>query len=91
MINFKKMFENEETQEIISFLSGRKDNGISHPQLDGYCTTYGNNYISNIELISLVRNMQEKGCISPNGKGGYKKGPNWKEPKFITEKKYGIK
>lgn len=90
MINFKPMFENEKIQEIILFLSGRKDNGISHPQLDGYCTTYGNNRISNIELISLVKDMREKGYISSNGRGGYKKGPNWKAPAFVTEKKHGI-
>ncbi|QCT20593.1 hypothetical protein FEM41_13555 [Jejubacter calystegiae] len=91
MIDFKPMFENEQIRDIILFLSGRKGNGISHPQLDGYCTMYGTQRISNIELISLVKNMREKGDISSNGKGGYKKGPNWKEPKFVTEKKYGIR
>ncbi|MFI8416050.1 hypothetical protein ACQKDS_06235 [Serratia sp. NPDC078593] len=90
MIDFKTMFDNEEISEIVLFLSGRKDGGISHPQLDGYCTTYGNSRISNIELISLVKNMREKNYISSNGKGGYKKGPNWEEPKFVAEKKYGI-
>lgn len=91
MVDFKPMFENEKIQDIVLFLSGRLDDGVSHPQLDGYCTTYGNNLISNIELIYLVKNLREKGYISSNGKGGYKKGPNWKEPKFMTEKKYGIK
>lgn len=90
MIDFKSMFENEKVQEIILFLSGRKKSGISHPQLDGYCTKYGSKRISNIELISLVKGMRENGEISSNGKGGYKKGPNWKKPQFVTEKKYGI-
>lgn len=51
---------------------------------------HGNKRISNIELISIVKKMRENGDISFNGKGGYKKGPNWKEPRFVTEKKYGI-
>jgi len=38
----------------------------------------------------LVRKMQSEDAISYNGKGGYKKGPNWRIPKFVTEKKYGI-
>lgn len=90
MVDFKTMFEKENIRDIVLFLSGRKEYGISHPQLDGYCTTYGNNHISNIELISLVKDMREKGEISSNDKGGYKKGPNWKTPAFVTEKKYGI-
>lgn len=90
MVDFKLMFENEDVREIVLFLSGRKEDGIPHPQLDGYCTTYGNNRISNIELISLVKDMREKGELISNDKGGYKKGSNWKAPAFVTEKKYGI-
>lgn len=90
MLDIKEIFENEQFSEIILFLSGRKDNGISHPQLDGYFSMYSGNRLSNIELIALEASMREKGDLSSNGRGGYKKGPNWKEPKFVTEKKYGI-
>ncbi len=90
MVDFKAMFENEKIREIVLFLSGRKEDGVSHPQLDSYCTTYRYNRISNIELILLVKDMREKGDISSNDKGGYKKGPNWKAPKFVEEKKYGL-
>ncbi|MBD8144696.1 hypothetical protein ABEG91_19615 [Pantoea agglomerans] len=91
MIDFKTMFEREKIREIVLFLVGRNENGISHPQLDGICTTYGGNHISNIELIHLVKDMQYKTEIQSNGKGGYKKSRYWQEPKFVTEKKYGIK
>ncbi|PRD16587.1 hypothetical protein [Pantoea coffeiphila] len=90
MIDFKMIFEKEKPREIVLFLSGRKENGISHPQLDGYFSMYSDNRLSNTGLIALVASMREKGDLSSNGKGGYKKGPNWKEPKFSTEKKYGI-
>ncbi|CAI1856984.1 hypothetical protein [Serratia proteamaculans] len=86
MIDFKSMLDTEKVADVILFLSGRRDNGISHPQLDGYCTSH----ISNIELIALVKSMREDGLIISNAKGGYKKGPNWKAPVFVTEKKYGI-
>ncbi|MBU9843962.1 hypothetical protein [Rahnella ecdela] len=91
MTNFKQLFEHETIQDIVLFLSGRNEEGIAHPRLDGYTTTFSNGLISNIELIKIVKIMSEQGLISSNKKGGYKKGPLWKEPKFLTEKKYGIK
>lgn len=90
MIDFKQLIEKEKVQDVILFLAGRKAEGISHPQLDRNYVMYGHQLISNIELISLVKKMREEGLITSNDKGGYKKGPNWKEPKFVTEKKYGI-
>lgn len=80
MVDFILMFENEDVREIVLFLSGRKKDGIPHPQLDGYCTTYGNNRISNIELISLVKDMPEKGELISNDKGGIKKARTGKPP-----------
>ncbi len=90
MIDFKSMIENETPQDVILYFSGRKLSGISHPQLDGYLTTYSVNGFSNIDLILLVREMKGENMILSNGKGGYKKGRNWISPKFVTEKKYGI-
>ncbi|WP_261231276.1 hypothetical protein [Serratia entomophila] len=91
MIDLKSMLEHEKAQDVILFLSGRKPEGISHPQLDGYYSMYGSHLISNVELIYLVKKMCENGLISSNGKGGYRKGSNWELPKFASEKKYGIK
>ncbi len=90
MIDFESMIKNENSQDVILYFSGRTENGVSHPQLDRYFTTYSGGRVSNIDLIMLVRKMQSEDAISYNGKGGYKKGPNWRIPKFVTEKKYGI-
>ena len=91
MIDYKSMFEGEDAQDVFLYLSARDEKGISHPHLDRYCTSLSNGRISNIDVIVLVRIMIEEGLIESNSKGGYKKGPYWREPRFMTEGKYGIK
>ena len=90
MIDYKTMFEKEEIRQIVLFLVGRKEDGISHPRLDYYCTTYGSQRITNIELINLVKVMFKQSEIIYNEHGGYKRGPEWWTPKFMSDKKYGI-
>jgi len=34
--------------------------------------------------------LGEKGVVSLNAKMGVIKGPNWKQPVFVTQRKYGI-
>jgi hypothetical protein len=34
--------------------------------------------------------LRQNGVVMWGDKMLVKKGPNWKEPKFVTEKKYGI-
>jgi len=41
-------------------------------------------------LLKLFEKLREAGIVEWGDKMLVKKGPNWKEPKFVTEKKYGI-
>ena len=79
----------EAPRDVILFLT-KGDAGISYPRLDGlYSRNDWVNISNNLELSKLVQKMREEGLIIHAG-GGLIKGPNWKEPAFVTEKKYSF-
>jgi hypothetical protein len=79
----------EAPRDVILFLT-KGDAGISYPRLDGlYSRNDWKNISNNLELLKLVEKMIVEGFIIDVG-GGLRKGPNWKEPAFITEKKYSF-
>lgn len=88
MIDYSLMIKNETPDDVLLYLSGRKSDGVSHPQLDRYFTM--NKRLSNIDVIDLVTKMINNGYVSCDEKQRYIKGPKWKAPKFVIEKKYGI-
>ena len=80
----------EEPRDVILFLT-KNENGISYPRLDGLYN--GNDWVNisnNLELLKLISNMVDEGFIVDTGEG-LRRGPNWKEPAFVTEKKYSFK
>jgi len=95
MIDYDAMVENESMADVILFLIGREVNGLSHPSIDLFFGRHKGNekYQSyNIKLIHEIKNLQssEKILFGKKSGYGYQKGPNWKAPKFVSEKKYGI-
>jgi len=96
MIDFDAMVKNEGMADVILFLVSRSDNGVAYPFMDRFFGIHkaAEKYESyNIKLINETKRLEASGLVfSARTYGsGYKKGPNWKEPKFVTEKKYGIK
>ncbi|WP_058970130.1 hypothetical protein [Type-D symbiont of Plautia stali] len=95
MIDFDEMVKNETMADVILFLVSRGENGIAYPSIDRFFGRHkaDEKYPSwNIKLIQETRALEESGEVfSAKTYGcGCKKGPNWKEPAFVTEKKYGI-
>lgn len=81
------MLKAEDPREVILFVT-RNENGISYPRLDRLYNT--NNWVNignNLELMRLVHNMALEGLIV-NKSLTLTKGPNWREPAFMAEKKY---
>ena len=93
MVNFYAMVQDEEMEEIITFLVELSESGISHPSIEQFfgrykaSTKYGK---YNIKLIDAIKNLEEDGRIYSGGGYSYKKGPNWSKPTFAAEKKYGL-
>jgi len=88
MNSIHDIVQNEEPVEVI--LSLVRGEGISHPRLDNLYNR--NNWIfigDNLQLIALIKKMRNEGLIQHGG-NGYIKGPNWREPEFVTLKKYNL-
>lgn len=90
MNTIAELVASEAPRDVILLLT-KNENGISYPRLDNLYSR--NKWIkvhNNLELLKLVSAMVNEGLIIDTG-GGLKKGPNWKEPTFISEKKYTFK
>ncbi|WP_158783763.1 hypothetical protein [Pantoea sp. BAV 3049] len=90
MYDFDAMVKNEEMKDVILFLVGRREQGMSHPSLDRffYIHKASEKYESyNIRLINEAENLKASQELIP----GYKTGPNWKAPDFMVENKYYIR
>lgn len=93
MVNFYAMVQNEEMEDIITFLVGFSESGISHPSIEQFFRRYkaANKYGKySIKLIDATKNLEDGGRIFSGGGYSYKKGRNWTEPPFVIEKKYGL-
>ena len=89
MVDFKTMIENESIFDVISFFS-RSKKGIGYPKLDNFFVRYRFEVISSGEFMRTFAEMEKNGVVQWGEKMIVLKGPNWKEPKFVTQKKYGI-
>jgi hypothetical protein len=58
------------------------------PDLDMMIRRYNHDAIRHGELESAYTRLIEAGVLANGEKGLAIKGPNWKAPKFVTEKKY---
>lgn len=90
MIDFERMVVEQTLVDIILFLVRNKD-GFGYPQMDRLFSRYKFSVIESGEFMKTFEQMRQKGLIEWGEKMLVKKGPNWKEPKFVIAKKYGIK
>lgn len=86
MIDFKEMVKNESVEDILLFLAPSR----SLPDIDNMFVRYKFDAVGNGELMRTYARLSKEGKLAHNDKGHAIKGPNWKEPAFVTEKKYGI-
>lgn len=89
MIDLECLFKNENVEDIVTFFAGFSKS-IGYPGLDKYFLRYRFSAIATGEFMSTFRELNEKGIVSLNDKMGLIKGPNWKQPVFVTQRKYGI-
>jgi len=87
MINFKEMIENESVEDVLLYFAPIR----SYPGIDRMYVRYDFEVAAKRELLFCFQKLVKEGKLAKNEKGRTYKGPNWKEPKFVTEKKYGIK
>lgn len=84
MNTIKDIVVNETVTDVVTALMP----GSSLPRLDRLYTEYRFDVIASGELVSVYNNLFEKGVLVKGAGGHTEKGPNWKPPRFVTEKKY---
>ncbi|WP_232555871.1 hypothetical protein [Klebsiella variicola] len=89
MIDFERMVAEQNLVDIILFLV-RKENGFDYPQMDRFFSRHKFSVIENGEFMRTFEQMRLNGEVELGAKMLVMKGPKWREPKFVTEKKYGI-
>lgn len=89
MSNMNDVIIAEAPRDVILFVIGN-DRSISYPMLDGlYSRNNWANISNNLELLKLVSSMVDEGLIVDSGRE-LRKGPDWKEPAFVTQRKYSF-
>ncbi|MFU2327153.1 immunity protein [Pseudomonas sp. NFX98] len=62
--------------------------GLGYPSLDRMFSRYRFEVIANGELLRVYAQLFQEGVLA-NGEGPVPvKGPNWKPPQFVIEKRY---
>lgn len=84
-MSLAEIVKNESVEDILTFLGPTAD----YTKLDKLFTYNRHDVISSGELSATYDELFRKGVLQDlNGQAV--KGPNWKEPQFVTDKKYGI-
>lgn len=89
MIDFDRLAKEEKVADVIAFLAGR-GTGFGYPQMDRLFSRYKFSVIESGEFMRVFEELRQSGIVEWGDKMLVKKGPNWKAPKFVLEKKYGI-
>ncbi|SEL85794.1 hypothetical protein SAMN04487787_12523 [Kosakonia sacchari] len=89
MIDFESVVTQERTEDAVLFFAGGNE-GIGYPQLDRFFSRYKPTVHQTGEFINVINKLKESGAITFDSQMKVKKGPHWKEPDFVKQKKYGI-
>ncbi|AAS63330.1 immunity protein [Yersinia pestis] len=82
----EKIIQNETVEDVLlAFTPNTAYQGIERMYV-----RYRFNIVSNRELLFTYQRLIKEAKLAEDEKGHTLKGPNWKEPKFVTDKKYGI-
>ncbi|EHX7012414.1 immunity protein [Salmonella enterica subsp. enterica serovar Concord] len=86
MSQIENIIKNESVEDVLLHFAPR----TSYPGIDRMYVNYKFQVIENGELLSTYQRLVKEGKLAKDDKGHTLKGPNWKAPAFVTEKKYGI-
>ncbi|WP_024672654.1 hypothetical protein [Pseudomonas syringae] len=86
MSDIKNIIINESVADVLAVLAPNS----SQPRIDRLYTSYKFEALETGELWDTYKRLFHEGVLMLDEKGRTAKGPNWKEPAFITEKKYSF-
>ena len=86
MSTIEDLVKNESVADVLTVLALNLD----QPRIDKIYTSYRFETLETGELWNTYDKLFRDGILASEDKGCVIKGPNWKEPAFITEKKYSF-
>lgn len=86
MIDFESIYKNESVEDVLLHFAPR----TPYPSIDRMYVRYKFEVVASRELLLTYKRLLKEGKLIENEKPLPVKGPNWKSPKFATDKKYGI-
>ncbi|EAA7513036.1 immunity protein [Salmonella enterica subsp. enterica serovar Bovismorbificans] len=86
MLDLESIYKNESVEDVLLHFALR----TPYQAIDRMYVNYKFEVVANGELLKTHQKLFKEGKLKKTGKPLPEKGPNWKEPRFVTEKKYGI-
>lgn len=86
MNHIKDIIINESIADVLTALAPIS----SQPRIDRLYTSYRFEALGTGELWNTYEKLIIDGVLSRDERGRAIKGPNWKEPDFITQEKYSL-
>ena len=80
----ERIFKNEPVEDVLTLFA--LNSGI--PSLDRMYGTYRPEVRDSGEFLATYQKLFDEGVLVRGPRGPALKGPNWKAPKFVFEKKY---
>ncbi|HGJ5874942.1 immunity protein [Arsenophonus apicola] len=87
MIDLENIYKNESVEDVLLYFALR----TPYPTIDRMYVKYNFEVAATGELLQTHHRLFNEGKLKKTSNPLPEKGPNWKEPRFVTEKKYGIK
>ena len=84
MSTIEQIIKNEPIEDVVTAFGI----GLAYPSLDRMIGRYRFEVIANGELLRTYSRLFDEGILANDEGPVASKGPNWIEPKSITEKRY---
>lgn len=86
MSSIKDIIINESVADTLSLLAPK----LSKPQIDRLYTSFRFECLETGELWNTYGKLVRDGILKVDENGRATKGPNWKEPEFVSANKYSL-
>lgn len=86
MLDFESIYKNENVEDVLLHFALR----TPYDSIDRMYVRYNFDVVSNGILLNTYQRLLREEKLIENNEILPQKGPNWKEPSFVSQKKYGI-
>lgn len=87
MLDLEGIFKNESVEDVLLHFAPR----TPYPSIDRMYVNYKFDIVADGILLNTYQRLISEGKLLEKGCDLPERGPKWNEPKFVTERKYGVK